>query len=194
MVASLVILSGSSCAEKYPEVVRVCASSELGRGCGTGFFVSEDGYIVTAEHVVSYGEEDGMIYVIHSHYPHLKIAAEVMFTDATSDVAIIKISGRGHRSIPICEGSTIGDKIISIGLFDTGLEVAQGHVIDFVGYYVQTTTVIRQGFSGGPMLDVENACVMGVNSRFHPIKKYALGVRLEAIQWAMDQIVHRFPG
>ena len=143
---------------------------------GSGFIISEDGYIVTNSHVVSGGRPGnpavGQITVI---MPDRKeYAAKLVGRDASSDLAVLKIEARGLPFVKFGDSqqTRVGDWVVAIGNpYGLGGSVTAGIVsalhrnIGSGPYdrYIQTDAAINQGNSGGPMFDL-NGNVIGINS------------------------------
>ena len=81
-------------------------------GIGSGFIVSEDGYIVTAEHVISGAEEIWVVLFDGSKY-----RAELCSGDKTSDIALLKIEAEGLSAVEFGASSELiaGERIYTIG-------------------------------------------------------------------------------
>ncbi len=143
---------------------------------GSGFIISEDGYIVTNAHVISGGRPNnpavGSITVImpdRKEYP-----AKLIGKDASSDLAVLKIDARGLPFVKFGDSARarVGDWVVAIGNpYGLGGSVTAGIVsalhrnIGSGPYdrYIQTDAAINQGNSGGPMFDL-NGNVIGINS------------------------------
>jgi serine protease Do len=138
-------------------------------GQGSGFFISADGYAVTNNHVVDKAEnvqvtaDDGKIY-----------QAKVIGTDARSDLALIKVEGRGDFPyVKFAEGNPrIGDWVLAVGnpfglggTVTAGIVSARGRDIGNGPYddFIQIDAPVNKGNSGGPTFDVDGN-VIGVNT------------------------------
>jgi serine protease Do len=138
-------------------------------GQGSGFFISADGFAVTNNHVVDKAEnvqvtaDDGKIY-----------EAKVIGTDARSDLALIKVEGRGDFPfVKFAEGNPrIGDWVLAVGnpfglggTVTAGIVSARGRDIGNGPYddFIQIDAPVNKGNSGGPTFDVDGN-VIGVNT------------------------------
>ena len=138
-------------------------------GQGSGFFISADGYAVTNNHVVDKAEnvqvtaDDGKIY-----------EAKVIGTDPRSDLALIKVEGRGDFPfVKFAEGNPrIGDWVLAVGnpfglggTVTAGIVSARGRDIGNGPYddFIQIDAPVNKGNSGGPTFDVDGN-VIGVNT------------------------------
>lgn len=146
-------------------------------GAGSGFFVSEDGLILTNKHVVS--DESAEYTVITNDSKEYQ--AKVVALDPRNDLAILKIDILGVRFLKLSDSSLaqIGQRVIAIGnslgqyqnTVTTGIISGIGRSItaggmDFVEQLegvIQTDTAINPGNSGGPLLDVSGQ-VIGINT------------------------------
>src|SRR5690554_3233402 len=138
------------------------------RGVGSGFIISDDGYILTNNHVVA--RANGIFVTLTSgkEYP-----AEIVGTDPRTDVALIKIDAKGLEPMKIGESATLkkGQWVLAIGS-PFGLEstVTAGIVSainrDTGDYlpFIQTDVAVNPGNSGGPLINL-NGEVVGVNSQ-----------------------------
>ncbi len=135
---------------------------------GAGFFVSADGYIVTANHVVDNAQSvqvmtnDGTTYKAH-----------VIGTDPKTDIAVIKVdSGGNFTYVKFADQMPrVGDWVVAVGSpFGLGSTVTAGIVsalardIGASTYdnYLQIDAPINQGNSGGPTFDMRGN-VVGIN-------------------------------
>ncbi len=145
---------------------------------GSGFIISKDGYILTNNHVVKDAEE-----VTVTLSDEHKYKAEIVGTDAETDLALLKISV--DYNLPVIElGNSdsilVGDWVIAVGnpfpnlgldrTVTVGVVSAKGRKGlvfggDIPSYqnYIQTDASINPGNSGGPLVDL-NGRAIGVNS------------------------------
>ena len=138
---------------------------------GSGFVVSEDGYIVTNYHVVSNADE---IFVKFSDGREYK--TRLIGTSPEVDIAVLKIeAGEKFKPLEFTDSDTIELGQWSIpfgnpmGLNDSmtvGIVSAAGRSslgIEEIENFIQTDAAINQGNSGGPLIDI-NGKVIGVNT------------------------------
>jgi serine protease Do len=140
------------------------------RSLGSGFIVSDDGYILTNNHVVEKADEITVILLDKEEFQ-----AEVVGTDPKTDIALIKIkAGRKLPSVPLgdSEGLEIGQWVVAIGnpfglghTVTTGIVSAKGRVIGSGPYddFIQTDASINPGNSGGPLFNLKGE-VVGINT------------------------------
>ncbi|PKN84860.1 MAG: peptidase, partial [Deltaproteobacteria bacterium HGW-Deltaproteobacteria-1] len=140
------------------------------RSLGSGFIISNDGYIFTNNHVVE--QADTILVKISDGKEY---EAKVIGTDANTDIALIKI--KPSNSLPIAEiGDSekvkVGEWVIAIGnpfgldaTVTAGIVSAKGRVIGAGPYdnFIQTDASINPGNSGGPLFNMEGK-VIGINT------------------------------
>lgn len=146
-------------------------------GGGSGFFVSNDGLIVTNKHVVS---EKNVEYTVFTNDGE-KHDAKVIARDPILDIALIKIEGTDFPSLTLGDSDTleVGQSVIAIGnaLGEFRNTVSVGVVSglarsitagdnsggsELLDHVIQTDAAINPGNSGGPLLDLSGH-VIGVN-------------------------------
>jgi serine protease Do len=138
---------------------------------GSGFIVSPDGYILTNNHVV--GDADLVMVIVGDEDP---VRAEVVGTDPSTDLAVIRIQGRNNLPVlPFGDSDKleVGDWVIAIGQpFGLSHTITSGIVsaldrsnMDLATYedFIQTDAAINPGNSGGPLVNLAGEAV-GVNT------------------------------
>ncbi len=150
------------------------------KGKGSGFIVSEDGYILTNNHVVADADKIEVTLADGTSYP-----AEVVGTDPTFDLAVIKIEAKGLPVLELgdSEAVRVGEWAIAIGNpygFESTVTVGvisaknrsvRARNLNFDGF-LQTDAAINPGNSGGPLLNLDGK-VIGINTAIIP---YAQGI------------------
>ncbi len=136
------------------------------RGVGSGFLISEDGYILTNNHVVA-GSSD--IFVTLTDGKEYK--ADIVGTDERTDLALVKIEAKGLTPLPIGESRSLrkGQWVLAIGS-PFGLEsTVTAGIISAINRetgdylpFIQTDVAVNPGNSGGPLIDLSGR-VVGVN-------------------------------
>lgn len=142
-------------------------------GMGSGFLISDDGYILTNEHVIQ-GADEISVTLIGYEEP---FPAKVIGADHDLDLAVIKINP--PKKMPYLKlgdsGSTkVGEWVIAIGnpygldhTVTAGVVSAKGRPITiddrYYGNLLQTDASINPGNSGGPLLNLQGE-VIGVNT------------------------------
>jgi len=143
-------------------------------GQGSGFIISQDGYILTNNHVV--GDVDRITVELKDGKDVKTFNnAKLIGTDPDSEVALIKIEGDNFPVLPMGDSAKleIGDWVIAIGNpFGLSETVTVG-VISAVGRnnmhiaayedFIQTDAAINPGNSGGPLINLDGE-VIGINT------------------------------
>jgi serine protease Do len=146
------------------------ARREKEEALGSGVIVSEDGYILTANHVVE-GADD-----IRIEMPNGRdYVGKVVGTDPPTDTAVLKIDGTNLPSITLANSDTlqVGDVVLAIGNpFGIGQTVTMGIIsatgrgdLGITDYedFIQTDASINMGNSGGALIDAAGRLI-GINS------------------------------
>ncbi|WP_298610218.1 DegQ family serine endoprotease [uncultured Thiothrix sp.] len=139
---------------------------------GSGFIISQDGYVVTNNHVV---ENASKIKVTLNDKREL--TAKVIGKDKYSDIALLKVEATGLPTVRLgdSDGLEVGQWVVAIGApFGLDHSATQGIVSALSrslpdGTYVpfiQTDVAVNPGNSGGPLFDL-NGNVVGVNSQIY---------------------------
>ena len=155
-----------------PSVVNISAISpdDRGESLGSGFIVSEDGYIVTNAHVIDKASDIKIVLSDGTSLP-----AVLKGQDKKTDIALLKVT-TAKKLIPAKFGDSdkmrIGDWVLAIGNpFGLGGSVTAGIIsakerdIEIGPYdsFFQTDAAINQGSSGGPMFNLSGE-VIGVST------------------------------
>lgn len=140
---------------------------------GSGFIISEDGYIVTNYHVVNGAEE---IEVMLANDEHKNYPAKLIGFDQKTDLALLKVEipqKLNFLEFGDSESAKVGYPVIAVGNpFGLGGTVTSGIISAKARYitgetfddYIQTDAAINTGNSGGPLCDGITGKVLGVNS------------------------------
>ena len=137
---------------------------------GSGFIISQDGFIISNNHVVRNADE-----VIVRLSDRREYKAKVVGTDEPSDVALLKIDAEGLPAVRLGTGYElkVGEWVLAIGSpfgFDhsvtAGIVSAKGRSLPRENYvpFIQTDVAINPGNSGGPLFNLQGE-VVGVNSQ-----------------------------
>ncbi|MDZ7665313.1 MAG: DegQ family serine endoprotease [Desulfotignum sp.] len=136
---------------------------------GSGFIISEDGYIVTNHHVIKGADQIKVIF--HDKTEH---DAEIVGTDPMTDLALIKVDAKNLTPLTFGKSSAanIGSWVVAIGspfgleqTVTAGIISAKGRIIGSGPYddFIQTDASINPGNSGGPLLNLDGE-VIGINT------------------------------
>jgi serine protease Do len=160
-----------------PQMPREKESQSL----GSGFLISEDGYLLTNAHVVDRADK---ITVRLTDKREFK--AKVIGADKRTDVALLKIEATGLPTVKLGEPDRlkVGEWVIAIGSpfgFDSsvtaGIVSAKGRSLpqdNFVPF-IQTDVAINPGNSGGPLFNM-NGEVVGINSQIYTRSGGSMGL------------------
>ncbi|MBE9540398.1 MAG: Do family serine endopeptidase [Proteobacteria bacterium] len=140
---------------------------------GSGFIISDDGYIVTNNHVV-----EGADSVLVRLSDRREFDAEIIGTDPRSDLALLRIEARELPVLTLAKAGEleVGEWVLAIGSpfgldysVSAGIVSAKGRSLpteqneNYVPF-IQTDVAINPGNSGGPLFNLEGE-VVGVNSQ-----------------------------
>lgn len=156
-------------------------SEKRRQSMGSGFIVSEDGYVLTNNHVIEGADE---IYVRFNDRRELK--AELVGSDQRSDLAVLKVEAEDLPVAKLGKSSElkVGEWVFAIGSpfgFDytvtAGIVSAKGRSLPNENYvpFIQTDVAINPGNSGGPLFNMDGE-VIGINSQIYTRSGGFMGV------------------
>jgi len=167
------------------------------RSGGSGFIISEDGYLLTNNHVVDDADE-----IIVSLSDRREYKAELIGSDERSDLALLKIEAENLPVVKIGKSSDlkVGEWVVAIGSpFQLNFSVTAG-IVSAKGRsipngsdstyvpFIQTDVAINPGNSGGPLFNLEGK-VVGINSQIYTRSGGYMGVSFAIpIDYAMDVV------
>mgnify|MGYP000132636899 FL=1 len=141
------------------------------RGLGSGVVVSEEGYIITNNHVIDNTDE-----IKVRLFDGQEVEAELIGTDPMTDIAVLKIDIEDVPAIPLGDSdqAKVGSFVLAIGsplsedlahTVSFGIVSARGRSLQLTAYgdYIQTDAAINPGNSGGALIDM-NGTLVGINS------------------------------
>jgi S1-C subfamily serine protease len=163
-----------------------------GKGCvGTGFFVSDDGYFVTCEHVV----RGATSFYVRS--PSGSLPARLIKKDRAIDVAVLKVDG-AFRALPVAAQPRVklGDAVFTVGFPNPAVQgvepkLTRGEISSMTGIrdnprYFQISVSVQPGNSGGALVDESGNAVGVVTSRLDDIATYkASGALPQVVNYAV---------
>lgn len=145
---------------------------------GTGFVISEDGFIITNNHVV-----EGVDTIEVNFLDGEKLAAKVIGSDPKTDIALIKVESKNDLNpLPLGDSEKVdpGDWVVAIGnpfglghTVTAGIVSAKSRVINpdpdarRFDDFIQTDAAINPGNSGGPLINLFGE-VIGINTAINP--------------------------
>jgi len=153
-------------------------------GTGSGFILTEDGYVVTNNHVV-----EGATSVVVRMTDRREFDAEIVGLDELSDLALLKIDAEDLPTLKLAEPDSlkVGEWVLAIGSpFGLDFSVTAG-IVSAMGRslptatndnyvpFIQTDVAINPGNSGGPLFNLEGE-VVGVNSQIYTRSGGSIGL------------------
>ncbi len=169
-------------------------------GLGSGVVVSEDGYILTNNHVA--GDADELMVKLHDgrEYP-----AKVVGVDPMTDLAVIRVEAKGLTPARLgnSDDLKVGEWVVAagnpFGLTDTitaGIVSAKGRsnvrIADYEDF-IQTDAAINPGNSGGPLVNLRGE-VVGINtaiaSRSGGNNGVGFAIPINMARSIMDSLIH----
>ena len=142
------------------------------RSLGSGFIISNDGYILTNAHVVEGADEINVKFTDKREFK-----AKVIGADRRTDVALIKIEGTSLPSVKFGDPQRlkVGEWVLAIGspfgfenTVTAGIVSAKGRSLPQENFvpFIQTDVAINPGNSGGPLFNMRGE-VIGINSQIY---------------------------
>jgi S1-C subfamily serine protease len=171
-------------------------------GIGSGVIISEDGYVVTNNHVVSGADE-----VQVTLYDNSVHQAKVIGTDAATDLALLKLDGNGYQALEMGDSDELrlGEWVLAIGspydlrsTITAGIVSAKGRSFpNYDGTYrvesfIQTDAAVNPGNSGGALVNTSGQLV-GINTSIISLTGsyagYAFAVPVNIVKKITDDFI-----
>jgi len=148
---------------------------------GSGFIISEDGYVLTNNHVIQEADE-----IIVRLNDRRELTAELIGADESSDLALLKVDAKDLPTVELGDSDKleVGEWVVAIGSpfgFDysvtAGIVSAKGRSLPNENYvpFIQTDVAINPGNSGGPLFNLDGE-VVGINSQIYTRSGGFMGV------------------
>jgi len=155
-----------------PQTPQRNGESPVPRGIGSGFVISEDGYILTNAHVVAEAAE-----VTVKFTDKREFKARVIGSDKRTDVALIKVEAKNLPAVRLgnAEQIRVGEWVAAIGApfgfentVTAGIVSAKSRALpdESLVPFIQTDVAINPGNSGGPLFNLKGE-VIGINSQIY---------------------------
>ena len=183
-VKSVVLISCEMTATSFGQTV-------TGQSFGSGFILTENGYVVTNAHVVSGANA---IYV--STHDGEKMEAKLVGSDTTNDVAVLKVEANDLPAVKVgsSDALIVGDQVVAIGnpLGDLTSTMTVGYVSakdrdvttdNTIINMIQTDAAINSGNSGGPLFNMKGE-VVGITTAKYSGSSSS-GASIESIGFAI---------
>ena len=175
-----------------------------GVSTGSGFILSEDGYVVTNFHVV-----EGASSVKVVLYDEKSHAAELVGYDKTNDLAVLKVDAQDLDPVELgsSDGLIVGDQVVAIGnplgeltaTLTVGYVSAKERTIDTDGTVInmiQTDAAINSGNSGGPLFNMKGQVVgittakySGSSSSGATIEGIGFAIPMDDVTKSLDELI-----
>ncbi len=172
-----------------------------GYSTGSGFLITEDGYVLTNAHVVEQASE---IHIMT--YDGREIAAKLIGKDSLNDVALLKVEGNNfpHVTLGSSANVTVGEQVAAIGnplgslsfSLTVGYVSAKDRIVNTEGTstnMIQSDVAINSGNSGGPLFNMAGQ-VIGITSAKYSGESSS-GATIEGISFAIpiDDVLTLLP-
>jgi serine protease Do len=146
--------------------------SEDTQSLGSGFIISQDGYILTNHHVVKDADE-----IVVKFSDRRELVAKLIGSDARTDIALLKVQAADLPVVSIGSPNDlkVGEWVLAIGSpfgfeqsVTAGIVSAKGRSLPGGNYvpFIQTDVAINPGNSGGPLFNMDGK-VVGINSQIY---------------------------
>jgi len=171
-------------------------------GSASGVIVSDDGYIVTNNHVVNDSESIEIVL-----YDQRSYAAKIIGTDPTTDLALLKIEEKDLDFIRFGNSDSleVGDIVLAVGnpfnlasTVTAGIVSAKARNINIltdrwaVESYIQTDAAVNRGNSGGALVDI-NGNLVGINAAIASpngaYAGYSFAIPVEMVKKTIDDLL-----
>jgi serine protease Do len=168
----------------------------------SGVIVSDDGYIVTNNHVVS--DAENIEVVLHDQRSY---KARIIGTDPATDLALLKIDGKNLSFIEFGNSDSVevGDFVLAVGnpfnlasTVTAGIVSAKARNINIltdksaVESYIQTDAAVNRGNSGGALVDI-NGKLIGINAAIATptgaFAGYSFAIPVEIVKKIIDDLL-----
>ena len=161
---------------------------------GAGFVISEDGYVVTNNHVIAGADEIEVEFINGDIFP-----AKIVGTDANIDIAVLKIDADNpfdYVAFGNSDVARVGDWVMAMGNpLGQGFSVSAGIISarnrELSGPYddyIQTDAAINRGNSGGPLFNMDGE-VIGVNTAIISPSGGSIGLGFSMASNTVDPVV-----
>jgi len=161
---------------------------------GSGFIISQDGYIVTNAHVVKNATE-----IVAQLTDRRQLEAKLVGKDPTIDVALLKVDAEDLPTVETGDPKhlNVGEWVVAIGSpfgfensVTAGIVSAKGRSLPTDNYvnFIQTDVAVNPGNSGGPLFNLDGK-VVGINSQIYSKSGGFMGLSFAIpIDVAMDAV------
>ena len=184
--------------------VNIFGQTTTSAASGSGFVLTQDGYIVTNYHVIEDAVEDSSVTIEVSFADDTKYTAKLVGGEQDNDIAVIKIDATGLQPVTLGDSSqlVVGESVYAIGnplgeltytltngivsaldrLITTSSTDANGNAVSTTLNVLQTNCAINPGNSGGPLFDSYGNVVGVVSAK---MTESSSGVSAEGLGFAI---------
>ena len=172
---------------------------------GTGFIISENGYIVTNYHVIEYAYTGGQDLTVMLH-DGTRYSASIVGVEESNDIAVLKIDAANLSPADLGDSDslTVGDTVYAVGnpLGDLDFSMSTGHVsaldrviktdenVDSINMF-QIDAAVNSGNSGGPVYNTRGEVIGVVTAKYSDTGVEGIGFAIpinDAVSIAQDLI------
>lgn len=172
------------------------------QGSGSGVIISDQGFIVTNNHVIDNAQE-----IKVSTNDNREFTAELIGTDPTTDIAVLKIDADELHALPFgnSDDLKLGEWVLAVGnpfnltgTVTAGIISAKGRNINIIDNqsaieaFIQTDAVVNPGNSGGALVNT-NGELIGINTAISThtgsFEGYSFAVPSNIVQKVVDDII-----
>jgi len=194
-------ISQSGASYSYWDLLFGGGGSQTQVSSGSGVIFTQDGYIVTNNHVIESAEKIEVLWNKKSY------EAELVGTDPSTDLAVLKIKESGLPAIALgsSKNLAVGEWVIAVGnplslssTVTVGIVSAKGRRINIVDdkfpieSFIQTDAAINPGNSGGALVN-KNGDLIGINtaivSRTGSYTGYAFAVPIDIAKKVVEDLI-----
>ncbi|MCL6524538.1 MAG: trypsin-like peptidase domain-containing protein [Thermoflavifilum sp.] len=165
---------------------------------GTGFLISENGYLVTNYHVVQRADS---IYVQDNKGNAYK--AELVFQDPHVDLAVLKIMDSSfcmNKSLPYKLSpaeAPLGEQVFTLGYPKDEIVYGEGYISSETGYRDDSTAYqlsipVNPGNSGGPLFDSRGRIIGIISGKQGESDRIAFAIKASYLKAILDSLPHDF--
>ena len=173
---------------------------------GSGFFISEEGYLVTNDHLVS-DIEEGADYGIILNIPgrEVPVHAEVVGSDPQTDIAVLKADGEEGPYPCVTLGDSdmlqVGELVVAIGnplgrlegTVTVGVVSALDRSVNNNGYtmdLIQTDASVNSGNSGGPLINSFGEVIGVTNAKVSTAEGLGFAIPISDVTEVIESLIH----
>jgi serine protease Do len=176
--------------------------NQIKQGTGSGVIISEDGYIVTNNHVIEFADE-----VEVTLFDNRQFQATIVGTDPKTDMAVLKIEAENLPVLKYADSNKakVGQWVLAVGnpleltsTVTAGIISAKGRDIniisgqDAIEAFIQTDAAVNPGNSGGALVDAQGN-LLGINTaiatRTGYFSGYSFAIPVNIMKKIVDDII-----